>query len=538
MFFDEKLDIKLTLEIEGNSFSIPGGDVSGFSVSLYNYGFQAEVSFGVSKESNIDDSFINLFSSNKLIEVDFFVQRVYNLSPPVSEPLLLKGLVKEKTFWETTYKDTKGRPVLFRSYSIHFADIAQVLWKQHFPTELYTDTTMSKVIKAQIVKGITLKEDWKVLNAKHPIICLGLGDKENKASFYDFLMWYVSNNNGVWNYNSNTNAYTLSDKKNTAGDVYDLEKEEVEYFQVNLPAVSRADVHVMNVSAEIPKSTTIERTTSVSGIYQSKILRTSISAVFDDQKHIESSRIKYRLPEIEVSFKQFPSISFYPEIFVKFSEGGTWGSDLYPMEKDYRLYGVCIEAHSKKESHSNVFDTHAKYKVEMSGYLEAKEDEQLLLPSYEAPHYPILFEGKVVCQTGEEKDKTYMVTNDEETSLNYYKVNVPSCGNEVIVPFEPIFLTGHFYFPAFKDSRVILGVYLGHAEIKGFMDWGPGTRLPIDSEGNHILFGKNATSETSVKHIYKDNKPVLTIKRTEKTDTEVLTLQDGSIILQTKEEDS
>jgi hypothetical protein len=59
----------------------------------------------------------------------------------------------------------------------------------------------------------------------------------------------------------------------------------------------------------------------------------------------------------------------------------------------------------------------------------------------------------------------------------------------------------------------------------------------MDTQGNHILFGKTATSQTSVQHVYVDDKPVLHMKRTSDKDTEMIKMVEGSLILETKEEE-
>ncbi|NQY38438.1 MAG: hypothetical protein HRT37_26610 [Alteromonadaceae bacterium] len=69
------------------------------------------------------------------------------------------------------------------------------------------------------------------------------------------------------------------------------------------------------------------------------------------------------------------------------------------------------------------------------------------------------------------------------------------------------------------------------------LDWGKGVFLEQDTQGNHLLFGKNNTDETSLRHSYEDKKPVFSIKRTKEKDTELVRLEEGKIILQTKEDE-
>jgi hypothetical protein len=57
------------------------------------------------------------------------------------------------------------------------------------------------------------------------------------------------------------------------------------------------------------------------------------------------------------------------------------------------------------------------------------------------------------------------------------------------------------------------------------------------TQGNNFLFGKNADDQTSLSHAYEDGNPVLAIKRNKENDTELVRLEEGSIILQTCEEE-
>jgi len=58
----------------------------------------------------------------------------------------------------------------------------------------------------------------------------------------------------------------------------------------------------------------------------------------------------------------------------------------------------------------------------------------------------------------------------------------------------------------------------------------------MDSQGNHMLLGKSAKSQTSLRYVYVDDKPVLEMKRTSGKDTEMIKMVEGNLILETKEE--
>jgi hypothetical protein len=148
-------------------------------------------------------------------------------------------------------------------------------------------------------------------------------------------------------------------------------------------------------------------------------------------------------------------------------------------------------------------------------------------------------EGKIVSEQGQEEEETYQIYQHSQTELDQYRVAIPLFDDiQVVVPFEPLFAPGHFYFPAYKDARVLVALDFHSTRIVGFLDWRPGGRLPMDTQGDHILMGKSADSNTAISHVYVDNKPQLNMKRTSKSDTEIIQLHEGTIILQTKEESS
>lgn len=60
-------------------------------------------------------------------------------------------------------------------------------------------------------------------------------------------------------------------------------------------------------------------------------------------------------------------------------------------------------------------------------------------------------------------------------------------------------------------------------------------RLPLDSQGNHILVGKGKKDETSVRHVYEDNKPKLVIERSKENDHQMITVSEGTIRFETHE---
>jgi hypothetical protein len=202
-----------------------------------------------------------------------------------------------------------------------------------------------------------------------------------------------------------------------------------------------------------------------------------------------------------------------------------------------RLHGQKGHAQAvRQETEKGIGGEQADFNVEMRATLEEQNNPVRIFPPFKTPRYPLPVEGNIISETGAAGDKTYQIYTDDKTSLEYYHVHVPLWDLKVKTPFVTDIVTGHYFFPAFKDTRVVVDLFLHTACINRFLDWGEGTRLPMDSQGNHILFGKNNLSETSLRYLYEENKPVFSIKRTSQKDTELLKMSEESIVLQTREE--
>ena len=534
--FTEALQLDLELAIKDDHFRIPGGNIKNFQISLFPYGFEAKADFWVSSDLREDQLFPK-FTRLDQIDARLSIQGVYNLPSPEPEPLVVTGPVTWKSVQEIVVEEVEKEPVLFRHYAVHFQDAAQVLWRQHFPTALYANAKMMDVINAHLVNGISLRMEWEVLEKELPMICLSLGAGHKEANFYDFLMWYVALENGVFTYDSRENTFILSNHKVSQGTEVSIIHQEVEDVRVHLPETYRHNLNLLNAVSEKPRSEEVTQDQAVKGTHRDVLLRTPIAADFDSRKNLETQKLQNREHELELVLKQFPARTFRAGTFVDFDQK-TWSKELFPYGRKYRVCEIQMEGRAEVQDHQHAMDTpFSSYDVEMRAGLESRDNPHVHLPPFKAPSYPIQVEGKIISEIGEDDHKTYQIYSDTETSQDFYTVRIPLWNREIRIPFAPDFLTGHFYFPAFKLSRVLVVLHYDHAEIDRFLDWGQDVRLPMDTQGNHILFGKNYESQTSVQHVYLDDKPALTIERLSGIDTEIIHLKEGTLILQTKEDE-
>ncbi len=534
--FSESLQIDIALEIDGKEFKIPGGNIKMCKLEMHSFGFTGKAEFGLFSDSDEDELF-PLFVTQKIIKINLSITRVYNIKDENPVPLTMQAYVTGKSVEESLYRQVKKDPVLKRHYEIFFEDIPAVLWKQHFPVQLYTDKKISDVIKDHAFDEISIEIGEDIQEKTNEMVFLGLEKKHNKASFYDFFIWYVDVSNMAIVYNYNDGKIKLSEKKPSEKSSNVFYPSGVDALKTVYPETLRHNSRILNVHSEKYQEVKITQDESVTGIRHDIVMRTPITKDIDDRKKAETLKLKNSLEQIELTLKEFPSNNCTIGTMVNF-EKEYWSKNNLLSEKKFRVFEIHMSAVAEKQDLSENYNAdHASYNMDMLIKMEIDENPFIHLPCFKKPEYPVMVEGKIVSESGEDTDKTYQIYTDDETSLENYKIYIPLWDMNIKAPFIPGVYTGHFYFPAFKHARVLVAMYMDHAFIKSFLDWGEGSRLPMDIQGNHILFGKNALSETSMKYLYSEGKPVFTVQRTSDSDNEMIKMQEESIILQTKDEE-
>lgn len=540
--FTEDLTIKLVVTIAGQAHTIPGGNIKSLELNLSPYGFNGKVSFVVYSEKSTDALFTPISTQDDLIEVSLTVEN-YNVdTSTVITPLSLGGLVTVRGFSEQTLGNILKTQTLMlhRHYHLEFADPAQVLWKQHFPCDLLTDSTLKALITAHKSEKIDLLYDWSVLDKKHSVLSLSLGAPGNSASFYDYLIWLVDSNNGVFSYDYATKKYSLKAAKTLSETTQSLNPLEVSAFGVTFPEVRRDQPYVLNAYSESPLKTPIPNSNKADPIRRDYIARYPVAADMLSRVTLETARLKQHLHEVWVEYSQFQTQVTPPGKSVDFKGSTAWNASLFVYANTYQVKEWRLTAHSvEQELTLDLNNTFSRYNVEHSLKLNSSLELNVDLPPYVPPVYPFFVEGKVLSEQGEVADRTYQFYTDEDTSTDYYQVKIPLWSNKKVrAAYQPNMDTGQFYFPPYKNARVLVALGFNGAEIIQFLDWGSGTALPMDSQGNHVVMGKSKTSQNIIKHSYVDSKPELQIQRTDDKDTELLQFSTGYIILQTQQEES
>ncbi|MFY0522957.1 hypothetical protein ACN28I_07105 [Archangium gephyra] len=546
--FDERLTVTLTLTIAGKAHEIIAGSIKRFALELWSWGLEGEVEFLLTDNSaqggKEKDALLADFLKPDLVEVSLEVKAVLAeaSTKPSHTALKVQGLVTEKTLVEEVVPTTSGASViLHRRYGIRFQDAARVLWRQHYPCALYTSKTLKDVLEAHKGDKIRLAYDWDAgLGTSHALIFVGL-DPEKGASFYDWVLWYVHGHMGVWTYDYATQGYKFAAAKDTSGTPLNLVDENLQGLEVLLPEVIRHDVTVLNATAESPQTQPVTQKQAVAGIRQDVLLCTPISDEVQARVDLETARLKWRSPEMELVWRSFPEKTFAPGALVKLPDNAAWGAAGLTAGEPLRVRSLHVSGEvSDDQGQEEVYnDPSALFSFRMSTRLERKDDPHVDLPAWQPPAYPRYVEGFIVSEQGADQDETWQAYTDSKTSLDGYKVKIPLFADQIIpAPFNPNLLPGHFYFPAYKGERVLVGLDFQRAWIKRFLDWRTGARMPQDGQGVQLLVGKTPENGTALKHFYTDDKPVFLMQRTNAKDTQKIQLDEGTLLIQVKEEQS
>jgi hypothetical protein len=533
--FQDRLNLELSLTLGSESFSIPGAQVKHLSAHLASHGFTAAVSFW-SRLEKADAPFHQAFLRPDLLKVRLTIAGVHDQPDDKAPPLVLQGVARARGFLSKPHGVADEDSYSFRRYTIDFADAAQVLWRQHRPTELHTSKKMSEVLEAHRVDPIQLSLDWDVLEAEQPLLCLALGEDAPSTSFYDFVLWYVQSHGGVWTYDNQKDRYLLTRAKPRSGKPVPLGGSQVRRVDFSLPPVIRHGTRIRNTFAPGPTTTPIEQPHAVSGVWQDVLLRTPIPVQAEQRGTLEKQFLRPAQQRLEVTFGRFPTVPFHPGTLLRL-EGSLWPRGLKGSDKPQRVRELSLQAVSSQPGpEEDSEQTHAGYQLSLTALMEPEADPVPFFPPFRRPRYPIYVEGKMHSPGGEENDKIYLLVEDEKNSLLFWRVTVPLWNKTVSVPAEPGFFPGHFYFPPYKNHRVLLALHFDHAELNRSLDWGETVRLPQDGQGDQSLLGKNSTSQTAITHDYQEEKPVWTLHRVSANDLQTVRFSEGNMVIEVKED--
>jgi hypothetical protein len=532
--FEEALAPALSVRCAGVPTSVPGANLKHLELDLRSYGYTGAATFWVRADAAGDALHASIAGAAPL-EVDLAVAKARAMgSPP--EPMRVRGTVIARRYTELVADDVGGSPVLFRRYRLDFADPARAAWSVHRPTLVRANASIEDLVLAQLVGEMRCEVAWPELSKKRGLLCLGLG--EDEASFHDYVAWLAESHGGHFYMEYGQQLYHLAERKPALGELAPLARAVVESLDVRPAEPARHQLRVLNSWAGADAVTLVELPDALPPLAQDVLVHTPVPREVKARGEREARRRARGLDEVEVAFRRFPEIQLVPGAGVGLDEG-SFSACLSAFGKPLRVTRVRLEARALNASAESDLDlAETTYEVDLSAALEHEDDPRPRGPPYRAPRYPIQVEGRVVSALGEDGDRAYTVYEDEQTSQDRYRVLLPTWNATIEVPFTPLFQPGHLYFPAYRGARVLVSVGFDSARLAAFLDWGPTVRLPLASQGNHILFGRNAESETSLRHWYVDSKPELQLRRANAGDVGVIAVKEGAILIETFEDDA
>jgi len=542
--FRDRLAVDVSLTIAGTAHAIPGGSVKRVELELAVHGFCGELEFVVLDDADFGggftDSLVTSFSSPDLGEITLSLSADYDAAEAAAspEPLRISGLVTRRSIEELQLREQSNQPILARRYRLRFADPAQVLWTQHFPCRLYTECSLEHVINDQLGDRIELSYDWAELAEVAPLWFVHL-PVEHGASFYDFVLWHADRRGGYFAYDYGAGGYTLTGSRASSGAALSLFGDDLDRVELLVPESPRHRVDVCNSYAEAATTTVVTNTQAAKGIRHDRLMRSAIAQAADDRVTVETTRLMVPKYEARIEFARVPIIGLAPGLELVLPAANRWSEGSALLDKTWlvRSLTVCAVApDGPLDQDLQLAST--RYDVELRAELQQHDDLRQGLPGFRHPRYPGFVEGKIVCELGEDGEKTYQSFRNEDTSADEYTVEVPLWDSQRIkAPFEPTMGSSNVYLPSYRDERVLLALELDRARIAQLLMWRDGAALSMDVQGEQILWGKSPTSNTSLNHVYEADKPVFNLARTSDADSVLISLSEGTLVLHVEEQD-
>lgn len=531
--FSEKLKLALDLTASSDTFTIPAGAIERFHVELFTWGFTAEVGFRVNCELE-DDPVFPAITATAPIRAELSIGRYRGPDEEVT-PLALGGYVVERSFEDTVSEDLEGEPVVGRLYRLRIVDPARALWKRHFPIELHVDTSMKEVVQAHLFGGIEVDCDFAKLDEKHDVLCVSTS-ADLSASFYDFLVWFIARNDGIFEFDPDTGRYRIGGEKKP-GKAQPLDSACVHSVRVNLFEPHRHVTHVLNPHTEAATfDQQIDNEHVIRGVRRDVFAHTPLSSRFDERVKLETARLRPSLDRVEIAFRRFPDPA--PTTAQPFQIGKGFSDQTHAHGKDYRITRLTVRGGIAElpDDERDLEALVAAFELDMHLQAEQKAEPHPTHPEYVTPPYPVFVEGKLLSSSGEEDDRTWTVIENESDSMHYQRIHVPLWDKTIIAPFSPNLLSGQFFFPPYKGQRVLVALDLTAASIRRFLDWAQNARLPNETQGNQLVLGYSAENGTIVRHLYRDEQPALRIERKLGDDVETIDVTEGTIRFEVREQ--
>lgn len=531
--FRDRLAIALDLRIGTDAFSVAAGSIERLQIHATIHGFDAEVTFTVSSEQETDALFPR-FCSNDLIAATLSVANGNEgFADEEAPPLRLAGFVTERRLEETVSDRFEGKPVVGRRYTARIVDPAQAFWRQHRPIELHAGASMKQVLEQHVCPGMRLAFDWPRLDEAADVLCVGLGG-ESAASFYDLVVWFVHENGGVLELDAAEGRYRLGASKSRAGAGASLDADLVGEVRLVVPEPPRRAATVLDAFADAAvRKKSVANDHAPAGVRRDALVRAPAPGRADRRAALEARRLAPGEPLLDIALRRCPPALAPPGGAVAL--GAEFSDRLYPAGKKYRIIALELGARGAPDAgEPDLDDGDAPFEVTLRLRAEREADPIPRLPAFRRPAYPVIVEGRVLSASGAEGERTWHALEGEGDSLHRVRIDIPLWNRVAVAPFVPGRVPGHFFVPPYKGQRVLVALGLDDAQICGYLDWA--ARLPQGTQGDQIVLGKRGEDQTTVRHVYEDNRPALRVERRLAGDLQTLVLSEGTIRLEVRED--
>lgn len=546
----DRLDVRLSLRAQGQqkAVNVFGANVELVELALRSYGFRGRLRFWVLNDDKLGgdqpDEVEALLRGTAAVNVELALLPLHpppERGGPKPRAITVKGVVTERQIFEQGFISA-GAASVTRRYELEFLDPMSVYWGQHHPCQLYTKKKLSDVLTEHRGQLFTLTCNAAAATAERPLLFLG-HDAGQECSFYDFLIWFTDSNQAVLSYDTTAGTYALADQKAATPRKGWLDYEDVTRIVVRLPELARYQRRVKNGDAVAHSTSATTATPAVSPIFQDILLREAVASTCQARLNRETKRLALRKDEIHMAFSRLPLVVPQPGDSVDLSKDPQWAAagvavPAAAKAEALRFVSIDLALRADAPAFSRRDGGHdAEFTGRMTATLEPLSEAHVSLPPYAPPPGERLVEGNVVSEIGTEKQETHDAVTEQGSSVDKYKVKIPLFANQIVnAPFEPGGQPGHFYFPAYRAARVLVGLRFDAARVVAFLDWRVDARLPKDQQGNQLLMGKAPDDSTALRLAYKENQPVFTLQRLNKKDRQTLELHEGGLRIEVRED--
>jgi hypothetical protein len=582
--FKDQLALGLTLK-GATTKVVAGGDIKSIDLHLTSWGWSGSIEFDIFDDAfaggTETDSFLPAYFQSQLIQIELQIAGSLSDKAELPDPpLTLKGLVTRRALRELPVDELPvSRQITVRRYRIEAADAAQVLWRQHHPCQLYADRTMQQIIDDQKSDLIQFTGSWSWASRepyRTPMVFFALDPSIGKASFYDWIMWYVDRFRLIWTYDCRTNQYSIEEQKTDTGSAIAVEKADFlpprdppaeaggkavqsrylgDFYElyergytIDAPPVPRYRAEVLDsFTGATIGPVPIANPYADARMVRQTLLRTPLADEVQERAELERARLVAEpLPELSLYFSRLPIHPLFPGDVAEFKPHRPgWSQDSWPVQQQlFRVHDVVVHARAVDPT-AGAFHRQpsAEYELGYTARLEVKRDLTTpRLPAFVEPTYPVHVEAKIISAIdGDDQSLTYD-PRTQPTGLVTYRVEVPlwkATAPEITAPYDPGRMPGQLFFPAYKHERVVLAMTWRKAWIDTFVSWRDGVRIPSDMQGNHMLLGKQPSSRTSVMNYYENQGsllPIFEIARIHDVDRQKVVISEGNLLIEVNED--